>query len=791
MSQSLCYHCNEPVPASAGYTSLIDDQAMPMCCPGCAAVADAIVSAGLSDYYRYRTEKGQQQDIPPQLASLIAYDLDEVQQEFVAHQGELREVLLSIDGISCAACAWLIEKHLAGVKGIAKINVNTTTQRAVLVWDGRQQRLSDILAAMAQIGYNAAPFQVDAQERKDAQESQNFLLRVGLAGLATMQVMMLAVALYTGYFYDLEQSFRDYFRWVSLIFATPVVLYSAQPFYFSAMRALFALRVNMDVPVSIAILLAYGASCAATVKGTGEVFFESISMFTFFLLLGRLFEQRARRKASENVSNLQKLVPITARLIEQGEERQIAARALKVGQRCRVLPGERVPVDGRLLAGNSQFNEAMLTGEEQPVSRVIGDEIFAATVNLHQSVELQVVRVGAEQRINTLMRLQEQAATSKPAIALFADRVAQYFVPAILMIAALTYGIWLQIRPDDAFWIMLSVLVATCPCALALATPAALTCGTNRLRQQGMLVKSATVLEALPRITRLLFDKTGTLTRGHFSITQVDVLDPTFKEAQVLALAAALEAHSSHPYAKAFRAYRNKDYIAQRCHYHVGQGVEGWINGQHYRIGRAGFASANTQVMEGMILTLADRPIARFAFQDSLRSDAHEAIQRLQLHDLPCEMLSGDPDPHALKIAQQLGLTHAHHDCSPEQKLAYLKACQQRGDKVAMFGDGINDAPVLAGADVSVAMAGGTDLAKCHADLILLGDKLAPILAAVETARLTRRVIRQNLALSLCYNLAILPLAVCGYVPPYLAAAGMSLSSLVVVANSLRLLRRP
>lgn len=790
MTSQRCYHCDEPVPANATFSTLIDDVEQPMCCPGCAAVADAIVSAGLSDYYRYRTEKGQQQDVPEALASLIAYDLDEVQQEFVAARGDLKEVLLSVDGISCAACAWLIEKHLAALPGVARISVNTTTQRAVLRWDASQQKLSDLLLAMNQIGYHAAPFQQDAQEEKNARESQNFLLRIGLAGLATMQVMMLAVALYTGYFYDLEPEYRDYFRWVSMIFATPVVLYSAQPFYFSALRALMSLRVNMDVPVSIAILLAYGASCVATAKGTGEVFFESISMFTFFLLLGRFFEQRARRKASENASNLQKLIPATALLLEDGEERQVAAKSLKPGQRYRVLPGQRIAVDGVLISGESGVNESMLTGEQEPVRKLVGAPLYAGTVNLDQPIEVEVTTVGAEQRINTLVRLQEEAAAQKPQIAEFADRVAQFFVPVILVLALVTYLFWHQFAPEDAFWIMLSVLVATCPCALALATPAALTCGTNRMMQQGLLVKSARVLEALPKVTHLLFDKTGTLTEGQLSIQTVHHFAEQEDQNTLLKLAAALEAHSSHPVAKAFAPHRDLALQAHSVINHTGQGLEGIIDGQRYRIGQQRFIGTELGESGWVFLASEEQVIGAFELADRLRPDAPDTIGQLQQQGMVCEMLSGDPNPRALELAEQVGVSHALFDRSPEQKLERVAELQKQGHRVAMFGDGINDAPVLAGANVSVAMGSGTDLAKCHADLVLLGDKLGPVIRAIDTARETNRVIRQNLAISLCYNLLILPLAVSGNVPPYLAAAGMSLSSLVVVANSLRLLKK-
>ncbi|QIZ76586.1 heavy metal translocating P-type ATPase [Ferrimonas lipolytica] len=786
MSQS-CFHCAEPIPANTHFSSDINGTDEAMCCPGCAAVADAIMAAGLTDYYRYRTDAGQRQNVPAELATLAAYDLAEVQQEFVAQNGNFSEVLLSLDGISCAACAWLIEKHLHRIDGISRIDVNTTTQRAVLVWDNNLISLSQVLTEVATIGYRAAPFQLDQQEQENAKQSQTLLLRVGLAGLAAMQVMMLAVALYTGYFYDLEVEYRNYFRWVSLVFATPVVLYSAQPFYFSALRALFSLKVNMDVPVSLAIVLAYGASVAATVSGRGEVYFESVAMFTFFLLLGRLAEQRARRKASEHASNRQKLIPVTASIVTADGVMQVVAKSVQVSNTVRILPGESLPADGVISSGSTEINEAMLTGEERPVAKSIGDTVFAGTVNLGQPFDYQVTAIGAELRINTLVRLQEQAAIDKPAIAQRADEIAAYFVPALLVIAALTYGYWHFVKPADAFWITLSVLVATCPCALALATPAALTCGTNRMMKHGLLVRSARVLETLPKLTTLLFDKTGTLTYGKFSLQHTELLQSDVDQQRIVAIAAALESHSSHPYASAFAPFQTASVVANTNRNVIGQGLIGVVDGVEYRIGRASFADGTDD--NYIYLANNSGALARFLVSDSIRNDAASTITELRLRKLNCQMLSGDPNPSSLTVANELNLDSAKHNCSPEQKLDYLKRCRQQGQTVAMFGDGINDGPVLAGADVSVAMGHGTDLAKCHADLILLGDKLQPIIDGIKVAKRTNRVIKQNLLLSLCYNSLIVPLAVSGLVAPYVAAAGMSLSSLVVLANSLRLLK--
>ncbi|SDJ27592.1 Cu2+-exporting ATPase [Ferrimonas sediminum] len=783
-----CFHCGQLVPLSTDYCVIIDAQSHPMCCPGCAAVAQTICDAGLGDYYRYRTETGSKQNLDAIMAQLDAYDLDEVQRDFVASDGKFNSVVLSVEGISCAACAWLIERHLRKCDGIARITVNTTTLRATVSWDPAKIKLSEILNQMALVGYPSTPFQPDSKEQTYAKSSQQFLFRLGLAGMATMQVMMLAVALYMGYFTDLDEVYRDYFRWVSLLFATPVALYSAQPFYFSALRSLMSLRVNMDVPVSIAILGAFTASCIATFKGTGEVYFESVSMFTFFLLLGRFLEQRARRKAAESSSNLHRLVPLTAELCQQAGHTQVAAKTLKIGDRCLVRPGEPIPADSVVVSGQTSVNESMLTGEQQPVKKTEGDAVYAGSINFDQSIEVEVVQIGSNQLLHTIVRLQEQAAEEKPEIARLADKVARYFVPGVLIIAALTYLVWQFIDPAQAFWITLSVLVATCPCALSLATPAALTCGGNALRHHGLLTRSSRVLEALPKVDTLLFDKTGTLTYGHWQLAEHQLVPGRESGLNPLMVAAALERRSSHPLASVFKPYERSDVTAESVEHIAGSGITGRVNGHQYRIGHGEFAGHG--VSDNKIwLADAQGPLAWFSLADRLREDAKATISALKAMGLRCEMLSGDPSPNAAVVATELGLDHCTHGVNPQQKHHYLKQIQAQGQRVAMFGDGVNDAPVLAGADISIAMGAGTELAKSSADLVLLGDSLAPIIDGIAISKKTVRVIRQNLLWALGYNLSIMPLAVMGWVPPYVAAIGMSASSLIVVGNSVRLLK--
>ncbi|GGN03005.1 copper-translocating P-type ATPase [Shewanella xiamenensis] len=796
MTHPSCFHCNEPVLTGTQFVTRINDRDELMCCPGCQAVSQAIVDAGLLSYYKFRTEPGNKQTalVPDELNQFSAYDLPEVQQDFVHSVEYSDSVSLSIDGITCAACAWLIEHKVKQLPGVNQVMVNSTTQRALISWDKQQVKLSDILGQISRIGYQAAPYQVDEQELTAKQNSRKFLLRLGLAGFATMQVMMFALALYTGYFTDLDVQYRDYFRWVSMIFATPVVLYSAQPFYFSAIRTLLSGKLNMDVSVSIAIGGAYIASCFATVNGTGEVYFESVSMFTFFLLLGRYFEQKARQKASVSSSNLHKLVPLTAHLVTAQGQEEIPAKKLCLGDIILIKPGEMVAADGIVVDGHTSINEAMLTGEQMPIEKPVDSQVFAGTINLDQPIKVKVTALGQDQLVAEIIRLQELASNTKPAVAMLADKLSRYFSGTILTIATITYLVWLQISPEDAFWVTLSVLVATCPCALALATPTAVTCATAIFTRLGIITRKAGVFEKLPQIRHVVFDKTGTLTCGTLSIAKVQCHGDFSKE-QVLAIAAALETGSRHPIAAAFAAYLTPDVVANQVHHEVGFGVKGIINGAEYRIGNAHFTGAivnpefiNQQIWLARASDDQLKVIATIEIKDNIRIDSKETVDILKQQGCKVSIASGDSSGHVHQLAKELGITDVHSGLTPADKLSLVNKLQQ-SNPVVMFGDGINDAPVLAGADLSVAMGSGSAIAKNSADLILLGDHLSRFTQAVRVAKLTTQIIRQNLAWALGYNALILPLAVTGHVAPYIAAIGMSTSSLIVVGNSLRLLR--
>lgn len=787
MTQS-CYHCGEDVPVNTDFKVEILGQSRRMCCPGCEAVAQTIIDSGLVSYYQYRTEKAEKAElVPEQLQALINYDNEEVQSEFVRKTEDTSEVTLSLEGVTCAACAWLIEKQINDKSGVNSIRVNTTTNRAILSWNSSQTKLSDLLSSIHKLGYKAAPFEADAHEATYHQSMKQYLYRLGVAGLASMQVMMLAVALYFEVFGDLDSEFKQYLRVVSLIFATPVLVYSALPFYLNAWRSLRGRTLGMDVPVSIALIFAYIASLVATVQENGEVFFESVSMFTFFLLLGRFLEMRARRKAAAASANLLKLIPAMA---TKTDGTQVPVRVLQPGDQVRVLPGEHIPADGRIIKGRIHVDESMLTGESIPVVKSVDDQVYAGSINTDEAFELEVTTSKAESMLANIVRLQDEAQMSKPKIAQIADVIARYFVGAILTIAFATWLYWQQHQPDDAFWIMLSVLVATCPCALSLATPTAITCSTSRMGDLGLLLRKAHVIETFCKVNHLVIDKTGTLTKGEIHIDEVNLYS-THDKKTCLAIASGLEAHANHPIANAFKQDNTDAVIVSDVKNIIGSGIQGKWQGKVCRIGNAKFVLGDETLStpSSIFLSVDSEHVATFSYSDPIRSESKAFISQLKSLGIKTTLLTGDSYVNAVKVAKEIDIDNVQSDASPKDKLSYLQALGTE-DITLMVGDGINDAPTLSGAHLSIAMGGGTDVAKASADVVLLGDKLNKILLARTLAIKTRKVIRQNLAWSLGYNLLILPLAVAGYVAPYIAVIGMSASSIIVVTNSLRLLKK-
>ncbi|WP_409286708.1 heavy metal translocating P-type ATPase [Pseudomonas guariconensis] len=792
-----CYHCALPIPAGSRFTAVVLGEPRQFCCPGCQAVAASIVAGGLEHYYQHRSDTSANPEaLPRQLQDELAlYDRADVQQAFVRHQDELSEATLMIEGISCAACGWLIEKHLRNVAGVAEARLNLSNHRLLVTWDDRQLPLSQLLAELRQIGYAAHPYQPDQAAERLAQENRSALRRLGVAGLLWFQAMMATMATWPEFNIDLSPELHTILRWVALFLTTPIVFYSCAPFFKGAARDVRTRHLTMDVSVSLAIALAYGAGIWTAITGSGELYFDTVGMFALFLLTGRYLERRARERTAAATAQLVNLLPASClRLDSVGNAERILLGELNQGDRVQVLPGSVIPADGRIVDGRSSVDESLLTGEYLPLARQVGDRVTGGTLNVESTLTVAVEAIGQDSRLSAIVRLLERAQSEKPRLAEIADRASQWFLLFTLVASAAIGLLWWQLDATRAFWIVLAMLVATCPCALSLATPTALTAATGTLHKLGLLVTRGHVLEGLNQVDTVIFDKTGTLTEGRLALRSILPLGALPAD-RCLALAAALENRSEHPIARAFGRTAEPAEDVQTV---PGLGLEGRFDGQQLRIGQATFVCALSGAQippvpeaRGQWLLLGDRqgPLAWFGLDDRLRDDAPALLAACKARGWHTLLLSGDNSPMVAEVATQLGIDQAIGGLRPDDKLERLKALQAEGRKVLMLGDGVNDVPVLAAADISIAMGSATDLAKTCADAVLLSNRLDALVQAFDLARRTRRNIIENLLWATLYNGLMLPFAALGWITPVWAAIGMSVSSLIVVLNALRLTR--
>ena len=779
-----------------------------MCCYGCQAVAQSIVANGLEDYYRSRDSlpEAPREAMPAILEQLALYDHADFQKSFVKTLGESeREASLLLEGITCAACIWLNEQHVGKLPGVTAVDINYATRRARVRWDESRIRLSDILGAIAAIGYRAYPYDAAKNEEISRKERREALWRLWVAGFGMMQVMMYAYPMYIADG-DMTADVESMMRWASLLLTLPVVFYSAAPFFRNAWRDLRLRRVGMDVPVALGVGAAFVASCWATFLQAGEVYFDSVSMFVFFLLGGRYLEMTARQKAVSVTEALARLLPAFAQImpnfpVDRSTEQRVVAD-LHPGDYVLVRAGDIVPADGRVVEGVSCADEALLTGESRPVPKSPGEPVTGGTINAESPLVVQVEQVGAGTRLSAIISLMERAAAEKPHIVELADRIATYFVATLLIVAAAVAVGWYFADPSRALWITVSVLVVTCPCALSLATPIALTVAAGALAKDGLLVTRGHAIETLARATHFVFDKTGTLTTGRMHLVDVAVLGALERD-ECLAVAAALEQSSEHPVATALRrAVGAALPLATDVVVEAGQGIAATIAGRNCRIGRPAYAlalgtgalpeAAAAWLDSGdTVVALADATgcLALFRIGDEVRPESAALVGELRASGRNVVLLTGDAPAVARRVADQLGITDVRAGVTPQGKHDCVTALQASGAVVAMIGDGINDAPVLAQAQVSVAMGGGAQLARTQSDFVLLSENLDHLRHGLRRAIRTLQVIRQNLWWSFAYNFVALPLAIAGYVTPWLAGIGMSASSLLVVLNSLRIQR--
>jgi len=730
-----------------------------------------------------------------------------------AHGPGCWESSVVIEGMHCAACSLTVEEALSRIPGVLSAQVGAASHRAKVIWSASQVLPSVWMQAVQTSGYRAVPANdVFASERRKL-ETRQALWRWLVAGLCMMQVMMYAYPAYVAHPGDLTAEMEQLLRWASWVLSLPVMLFSCGPFFRNALRDIAQARVSMDLPVALGIFITFAVSTAGTFEPQGtfgrEVYFDSLTMFVFFLLTGRWLELRLRDRTAGALEALMNRLPDSVdRLSPDGEFVRVAVRRIVVGDVLRVYPGEAFVADGLLQSGETLVDEALLTGESRPLARGVGAHVLAGSHNLSGTVQVRVEQMGASTRFAQIVALMESASTTKPEGVLLADRLAKPFLIGVLLAAAGACAWWWGRDPGHALMVAVAVLVVTCPCALSLATPAAMLAAAGALARGGVMVRKLQALEALAGVDTLVFDKTGTLTRDAMVVEAIDVREGVSAD-EALAMAAALARHSLHPVSRALVvAYANREsapsgsrsWSCDAVTEAPGRGLSGSATGVHggsdaravsLRLGSAGFCAVSAHSSSGLHSYLSDDQgwLATFSLAEDLRPQAALVIASLAELGVTVHMLSGDSVDSVARVAAQAGIAHVRGACTPDDKLSCVRALQAQGHRVAMVGDGLNDGPVLAGANVSFAFGQAVPLAQAKADFVVLGEKLMSVVHTVKLAQRTLRIVRQNLWWALVYNAACVPLAVIGLLPAWLAGLGMATSSLVVVLNALRLAR--
>ncbi|WP_314065386.1 heavy metal translocating P-type ATPase [Cardiobacterium hominis] len=882
---SACYHCQQPVPAGI---HIQDSHGHAYCCHACEAVAHIISAHHLEQYYQVRDRPAPRPEHPYDPAHWQAYDLPEIAAQYTYKDGDDQEIHLYIDGLHCAACTWLISHALQDAHGINHTRINLGTGRAEIRW--RDTPLSAILATIASLGYTPNLHTPDEEDNKQRRERNHDLLRLIVAGLGMMQVMMFATGLYTGAWHGIDHEYEQLLRWISLLCSAPVMLYAGYPYLKNAWLGLRHRQPNMDLPIALACAGAWLASLYHTLIGRGEIYYDGVTMFIFFISISRYLEAHTRRRARHNQQHFARLLPDAVyKYNDRGETQLVPLPAIQPGDHIRVLPTHTIPVDGEITGGASRIDENMLTGESTPQYKTSGDRVHAGSTNLQSPLDIRVTQTGQQTTLAAIRRISARAEQHRSPQIDRNQALAQQTVLAVLILAAAGYLLWQWIEPARAFDIALAILVATCPCALSLATPTVLTAALNHAHKHHILIKNSNTLDRLTHIRRILFDKTGTLTQGKYQLRRSDYYG---EPQRLLSIAKTLETHSTHPIAWYYSQQPVANVAMDNIEQHSGKGISGDYDGSRWHIGSAAYmqengveippteqppppvgegwggayphtADADTTTDAGWPL-MADKnnvghkyptyeentPLpceagegwgggveksrmattdnkavpcdpklppprpsptgggsaltdantthvylaenrelrAHYQLGDPERDNLAATLARLQAH-YHLAIASGDRAENVARLAARYGITDRHGGLAPAAKLALLEANDP--EHTLMIGDGINDAPVLARASVSVAVGRANPLSQTHADIVLLknGPEALPYL--LDLAARSRRITRQNLIWATVYNLTILPLAISGYLTPWIAALGMSTSSLLVIANALRIHRTP
>lgn len=843
-----CFHCGQPVFKKFPAISL--GETVDTCCVGCQLIVETIESLSLSNYYQLRDEQEveapsldlarllETQASRPQSAAqsnpFTLYDdeafFERAPDQLITHdaaQGatpksipcELLSAWVHVENIHCSACVWLIENSLVQIEGVQELKVNLTDRRVRVVWDSGQIKLSEILLTLSKLGYDSKPLKLSDQDLWVKEENKRFLKSLALSGLGAMQVMMLSFSLYAGQFQGMAAEYRWLIQIACLVITTPVLLYSGRGFFSAAYHALIQKRVSMDLPISIALSIAYLSSVTNVYLGQGEIYFDAICMLIFFLTISRFFEIKTRQKSAGLFRQVYSQLPESCRRMCDGEVETITISKVDAGDILLIEPNEVIPVDAVICKGRTQVNEAVINGEFKNVRKNVGDRVLAGTRNGNYFINVRSELSADLSRLSQLEKLAQEAQYESSDQVLLAYKVASVFVVVLLCLTLVNAVYWFFVDKEMILLTCLAMLIASCPCALALAIPLANLLAKNKLLASGIVPLERLKWESLRNITDVVFDKTGTLTQGTYSIVGSESLRSTEKlppgedraygedsKAWYLDVATALEKLSHHPISSAFSTHKTVLNLDALPNEQVGKGIEGIVNGVVYRLGSRTFVS---ELTDGQLLNqqtqthknIWNRDIKYadtkavylgdssglcqiFYLADAIKVDAKLMIERFKVLGISCHILSGDEQQQVSSAADVLGVQYANWDMSPEQKLAYIQALKKDGKKILAVGDGINDAAFIAAGDFGVSMRVSAGISQEQSDAILLIDALIPLVEMFSIEKLLNKKVKQNLIWALAYNITVLPLAAMGLLPPYLAAAGMSLSSLVVLLNS-------